>query len=74
MPGADRHDLQPGRHVIPPPASTIDLHTHTLRSDGLLTPIELATAAAAAGVRLLSITDHDTLGGIAEARQATGVS
>jgi predicted metal-dependent phosphoesterase TrpH len=66
VPGRDRHEPQPGRHVVPPGPSTIDLHTHTLRSDGLLTPIELATAAAAVGVRLLSITDHDTLAGVRE--------
>jgi hypothetical protein len=64
--GQDRHDTLPGRHVVPPAPSTIDLHTHTLRSDGLLTPLELATAAAAVGVRLLSITDHDTLAGVRE--------
>ena len=66
VPGQDRHEALPGRHVVPPAPSTIDLHTHTLRSDGLLTPIELATQAAAVGVRLLSITDHDTLAGVRE--------
>jgi 3',5'-nucleoside bisphosphate phosphatase len=44
----------------------MDLHSHTLRSDGLLTPPELAAAAAAAGVKLLAITDHDTLAGVRE--------
>jgi predicted metal-dependent phosphoesterase TrpH len=44
----------------------MDLHAHTLRSDGLLTPAELAAAAGAAGVRLLAITDHDTLAGVRE--------
>jgi len=66
VPGQDRHESLPGRHVVPPAPSTIDLHTHTLRSDGLLTPLELATQAAASGVRLLSITDHDTLAGVRE--------
>ena len=41
--------------------STVDLHTHTLRSDGVLEPVELVRAAAAAGIRTLSITDHDSL-------------
>lgn len=42
--------------------STVDLHTHTLRSDGVLEPVELVREAAAAGVKTLAITDHDTLG------------
>jgi hypothetical protein len=44
-----------------PGRSTVDLHTHTLRSDGVLQPVELARAAAAAGIRTLAITDHDNL-------------
>ena len=62
----DRHEWQRGERVVPPAPSTIDLHTHTLRSDGLLTPVELATQAAEAGIRLLSITDHDTLAAVHE--------
>jgi predicted metal-dependent phosphoesterase TrpH len=50
----------------PHPPSTIDLHTHTLRSDGLLTPAELVSAAFDVGVRTLAITDHDTLAGFRE--------
>lgn len=42
-------------------ASVVDLHTHTLRSDGVLEPVELVRAAAEAGIRTLAITDHDTL-------------
>ena len=64
---SDRHDPA-SRRVVPPSPSAIDLHSHTARSDGLLEPIELATAARAAGVRLLSITDHDTLAGYRELR------
>lgn len=45
--------------VAPPAPSTIDLHTHTIRSDGVLYPADLVAAAAAVGVRLLAITDHD---------------
>ena len=44
--------------------SIVDLHTHTLRSDGVLTPVELVRAAADAGITTLAITDHDTLAGI----------
>jgi hypothetical protein len=48
----------------------IDLHTHSSCSDGSLNPGELVERAAAAGVRVLALTDHDTLAGIAEARAA----
>jgi predicted metal-dependent phosphoesterase TrpH len=67
-----RHAL-PGEPVIPPAPSTIDLHTHTSRSDGLLEPSALVAAAAAAGVRLLALTDHDTLAGVREVLRARAV-
>ena len=38
----------------------IDLHTHTTASDGRCSPAELVARAAAAGVDVLSVTDHDT--------------
>jgi 3',5'-nucleoside bisphosphate phosphatase len=41
--------------------SIVDLHTHTTRSDGVLEPTVLVRDVAAAGVRYLSITDHDSL-------------
>lgn len=53
-----RHDEDAGPG-IPGDVATIDLHTHTLRSDGVLEPATLANAVAAAGVRFLAITDHD---------------
>lgn len=46
--------------------SIVDLHTHTSRSDGILEPAALVRDVAAAGVRHLSITDHDTLGAFRE--------
>jgi predicted metal-dependent phosphoesterase TrpH len=59
-----RHDPAPiVDPVIPPAPSTIDLHAHSTRSDGVLEPGDLVAAAAAAGVRLFSLTDHDTLAG-----------
>src|SRR5438552_3665091 len=67
--GTDRHELAAGTHASPPSPATIDLHSHTLRSDGILTPHELVEEAAAVGVRLLSITDHDTLAGVRELRR-----
>lgn len=47
-----------------------DLHSHSTASDGDLTPGALVDAAYAAGVRCLALTDHDTLSGLVEARQA----
>ncbi len=41
----------------------IDFHTHTSASDGALTPSELLVRAAANNVKLLAITDHDTVAG-----------
>lgn len=41
----------------------IELHTHTTYSDGIFTPQQLVAKAAAAGVKALAITDHDTLYG-----------
>jgi 3',5'-nucleoside bisphosphate phosphatase len=48
----------------------IDLHLHTTASDGLLSPRELVERAAAAGLTTIAVTDHDTVGGLAEAREA----
>ncbi len=48
----------------------IDLHTHSTASDGTLSPTQLVNRAAAAGVRTLALTDHDTTAGLTEARQA----
>jgi 3',5'-nucleoside bisphosphate phosphatase len=64
----ERHAPQT-RPPAPAPAA-IDLHSHTTRSDGVLTPEALVTDAAAAGVRLLAITDHDTLAGVRELRRS----
>lgn len=47
-----------------------DLHSHSRASDGTLAPAELVAAAAAAGVRVLALTDHDSVDGIAEAETA----
>lgn len=47
-------------------ASMVDLHIHTTASDGSDTPAELARKAAAAGLRLFSVTDHDTIDGALE--------
>ena len=49
--------------VVPPGPSTVDLHAHTARSDGVLTPVALVRDADAAGVRTFALTDHDTIAG-----------
>ena len=54
--------------------STVDLHTHSLRSDGALPPAELVRRAAANGVLIQALSDHDTLAGIAEAMAAGAVA
>jgi predicted metal-dependent phosphoesterase TrpH len=48
----------------------IDLHLHTTVSDGLLAPAELVARAAAAGLNIIAVTDHDTVGGLGEAVDA----
>lgn len=46
----------------------IDLHLHTTASDGTLSPSELVCQARAAGLSIISITDHDTTAGSDAAR------
>lgn len=48
----------------------IDLHTHSTASDGTDTPAELVRKAAAAGLDVVALTDHDTTRGHAEALAA----
>ncbi len=48
----------------------VDLHAHTTRSDGSTPPAELVRLAKAAGVRVLAVTDHDTVEAVAECRAA----
>jgi predicted metal-dependent phosphoesterase TrpH len=50
--------------------ATVDLHTHSICSDGSLAPAELVQRATAAGVDVLALTDHDTIAGLEEAQQA----
>jgi predicted metal-dependent phosphoesterase TrpH len=47
--------------------SGVDLHTHTVASDGTYTPAELVREAARRGVRVLALTDHDSVEGVAPA-------
>ncbi len=47
-----------------------DLQSHSTHSDGALAAAEVVQRAAAAGVQLLALSDHDTISGVAEAMQA----
>lgn len=47
--------------------NTIDLHLHTTASDGTCSPTQLVDEAIAAGLKVIAITDHDSINGIAEA-------
>ncbi|MDP9142197.1 MAG: PHP domain-containing protein [Pseudomonadota bacterium] len=53
--------------------SPIDLHSHSTASDGELAPGAVVAEAAAAGVKTLALTDHDTIFGLDAALQATRV-
>ncbi|MGO1242224.1 MAG: PHP domain-containing protein, partial [Cellulosimicrobium funkei] len=48
----------------------IDLHTHSTASDGTDAPGEVVEAAAAAGLDVVALTDHDTTAGWAQATDA----
>jgi len=54
----------------PEPGASIDLHLHSAYSDGALSPADLVARAKAAGVSALALTDHDSVRGIPEAREA----
>jgi predicted metal-dependent phosphoesterase TrpH len=49
---------------------TFDLQSHSVHSDGALPAAEVIDRAAAAGVELMALTDHDTIDGVPEARAA----
>jgi 3',5'-nucleoside bisphosphate phosphatase len=46
----------------------VDLHTHSLKSDGTVSPSQLISKAAEAKIKYLSITDHDSVEGLRELR------
>ncbi len=48
----------------------IDFHCHSTASDGALSPSALVACAAEAGIDCMALTDHDTVAGLDEARQA----
>ncbi len=60
--GSEQSNIQ-GMHKF-------DFHSHSLVSDGTFTPTEVVESAAANGVELLALTDHDNIGGVSEAMVA----
>jgi predicted metal-dependent phosphoesterase TrpH len=52
--------------VTTPRRNTVDLHTHTARSDGTLPPLALYAQMRAWGATIVAVTDHDTLAGVRE--------
>ena len=55
---------------MPSQPPTFELQSHSLYSDGELAPAAVVQAAAEAGVELLALTDHDSVGGVGEASEA----
>jgi len=55
---------------MPSPPSIIDLHTHSTASDGQYPPEEVAARAAAAGIGVWALSDHDSVAGLALAAAA----
>src|SRR5688572_5504417 len=68
---ASRHRVsQPRcRSTLTGASHVIDLHMHTTASDGRCSPSQLVHQAWAVGIRTMSVTDHDTMSGIAAAAE-----
>lgn len=62
------------RHGWPPEPNRVDLHCHTDRSDGVLSPQALYSAMAEAGLEVAAISDHDTLAGYRALHDAAAAS
>src|SRR5262245_34248045 len=69
MPVGSRGSVSCGPCTVAAPMDRIDLHAHTNRSDGSLTPPQLVALAKQVGLRALAVTDHDTTVALAEARE-----
>jgi predicted metal-dependent phosphoesterase TrpH len=63
----------PVEAVVPPGPSPVDLHAHSTRSDGVLTPVALVHDAAAVGVTTFALTDHDTIAGYRDVAVANAI-
>ena len=62
------------RRAAAPTPSVIDLHLHTTASDGLSDPAVLVDLAWRAGIRTMSVTDHDTVAALPEVESAAVAS
>jgi hypothetical protein len=60
----------PNQPITPSTIFPIDLQTHSTRSDGTETPTELVAHAARLGIRVMAVTDHDSVLGVDEALAA----
>src|SRR5258708_20291077 len=58
------------RLTLGPGLAAAEVHAHTLASDGMVSPEDLVAAAAAAGISVLCVTDHDTMAASERAREA----
>lgn len=58
----------------PSGAPSFDLQSHSIHSDGSLPPAQVVQAAAAAGVELFALSDHDTTAGVPEALSAAATA
>ncbi len=56
-----------------PAGGAADLHVHSTASDGTMSPADIVRRAAGLGIKLLAITDHDTLDGLPEAESAANI-
>jgi predicted metal-dependent phosphoesterase TrpH len=64
----ENHGFRRTTHHAPRTTFVIDLHVHSTASDGSESPTVVVQLAAAAGLKAIALTDHDTQAGIAEAR------
>lgn len=55
-------------------APSFDLQSHSVHSDGSLPPAQVVQAAAAAGLELFALSDHDTTAGVSEALSAAAAA
>ena len=59
----------PNRNIFAEKGLKADLHIHTTASDGSMTPTKVVDWAKKSGIEVMAITDHDTVGGLAEGKK-----